>query len=67
MRDKAWADGRARRAYVAILELLSKPAPKPAGASGGATGGLEIAGKAQVQSADPVVDQYRRRLSMVLF
>jgi putative thioredoxin len=65
MRDKAWGDGRARKAYVSILELLSKPAPKPAVAA--ATGSLEIAGKAVVHSADPVIDQYRRKLSMVLF
>jgi putative thioredoxin len=65
MRDKAWSDGRARKAYVAILELLSKPAPKPAAAA--ATGALELSGKAVVASADPVIDQYRRKLSMVLF
>jgi putative thioredoxin len=65
MRDKAWSDGRARKAYVAILELLSKPAPKPAAAA--ASGTLELAGKAQAASGDPVIDQYRRKLSMVLF
>ena len=32
-----------------------------------AGGALEIAGKAVVHSADPVIDQYRRKLSMVLF
>ena len=30
MRDKAWNGELARKTYVAILELMSKPAPKPA-------------------------------------
>lgn len=66
MRDKAWSDGRARKAYVAVLEMMSKPAPKPA-AGAEAKGTLEVTGKAAVVPSDPVVDQYRRKLSMVLF
>jgi putative thioredoxin len=65
MRDKAWADGRARKFYVAILELMSKPAPKAAQAE--AKGTLELTGKAAVVPGDPVIDQYRRKLSMALF
>ncbi|HWP19839.1 MAG TPA: tetratricopeptide repeat protein [Burkholderiaceae bacterium] len=66
MRDKTWKDELARKTYVAILELMSKPAP--AGAQEpGQKGGLEIAGKAATPSGDPVVDQYRRKLSMALF
>ncbi len=65
MRDKAWSDERARKLYVAILELLTKPAPKPAAAE--AKGTLEIAGKSVALASDPVVDGYRRKLSMVLF
>jgi len=67
MRDKSWNDELARRTYVAILELMTKPAPKPAATAAAAKGTLEIAGKALVTSADPVVDQYRRKLSMALF
>ena len=67
MRDKAWRDELARKTYVAILELMSKPAPKPAAAAGEAKGTLEVTGKATVASADPLVDQYRRKLSMALF
>jgi putative thioredoxin len=66
MRDKAWADGKARKTYVAVLEMMSKPAPKPAAAAE-TKGTLELTGKAAVVPADPVVDQYRRKLSMVLF
>ena len=66
MRDKGWNDGQARKVYVAVLELMSKPAPKPA-AGAEAKGTLEVTGKAAVVSGDPVVDQYRRKLSMVLF
>ena len=66
MRDKTWNGEAARKLYVAILELLSKPAPKPlAGAEPKST--LEIAGKAVVPASDPLVDQYRRKLSMALF
>ncbi|MCW7539087.1 tetratricopeptide repeat protein [Aquabacterium sp. A7-Y] len=66
MRDKKWNEEAARKAYVAILELMAKPAAAPAEAQAKA-GALEVAGKAVVASADPVVDQYRRKLSMALF
>lgn len=77
MRDKAWGDQAPRKTYVAILEVMSKPAPKPSPAAGarpvpGAPGAakaepkLEIAGKVEVPVADPVVDRYRRKLSMAL-
>ena len=65
MRDKSWRDELARKTYVAILELMTKPAPKPAAAE--AKGTLEVAGKASVAPADPLLDQYRRKLSMALF
>ncbi|PTT90121.1 co-chaperone YbbN [Pelomonas sp. HMWF004] len=65
MRDKAWNGELARKTYVAILELLTKPAPKPAAEA--KTGTLEIAGKAAVVHSDPLIDQYRRKLSMALF
>jgi putative thioredoxin len=65
MRDKAWNDERARKTYVAILEVMAKPAvpAKPEAAKGT----LEVAGKINTAPADPVVDQYRRKLSMALF
>lgn len=66
MRDKTWNGEAARKAYVAILELLTKPAPKPAAEAKG-SGTLEIAGKAAVVQSDPLIDQYRRKLSMALF
>ena len=67
MRDKTWNEELARKTYVAILEVLSKPAPKSTSAQEPAKGALEIAGKAAVVSSDPVIDQYRRKLSMALF
>jgi len=67
MRDKAWNQEAARKTYVAILTLLTKPVPK-AKAGEPAKGALELTGKAALAaSADPVVDQYRRKLSMALF
>ena len=65
MRDKAWNGEAARKTYVAILELMSKPAPKAKAAE--AKGTLELSGKAVVPASDPVLDQYRRKLSMALF
>lgn len=65
MRDKAWNGEAARKAYVAILELLTKPAPKPAAEA--KSGTLELAGKAAVVHSDPLIDSYRRKLSMALF
>jgi putative thioredoxin len=65
MRDKAWNGDLARKNYVAILALMAKPAPKAAG--GEAKGALEVTGKSAAVSADPVLDQYRRKLSMALF
>lgn len=67
MRDKAWSDELARKTYVAILELMTKPAPKAAAAAE-AKGTLELTGKAAAATtSDPVIDQYRRKLSMALF
>ncbi len=65
MRDKAWNAEAPRKTYVAILELLAKPAPKAQAAE--AKGTLELAAKAVVPASDPVIDQYRRKLSMALF
>jgi putative thioredoxin len=67
MRDKAWNGDLARKTCVAILELMRKPAPPKAPERAGAGGSIEVAGRAVVSAADPVVDGYRRRLSMVLF
>ena len=66
MRDKAWNGELARKTYVAILELMGKSAlEKPEVAA--PKGTLEIAGRATPAPADPIVDGYRRRLSMILF
>ena len=66
MRDKTWKDELARKNYVAILQLMTK-APTPAKAEAPKQGTLEIAGKALAAPSDPVVDAYRRKLSMALF
>jgi len=67
MRDKAWQDQLARKVYVAILELMTKPAPKPATDKAAADKPkLELTGHSAAVGADPVIDQYRRRLSMTV-
>ena len=65
-RDKTWNGELARKTYVAVLELMSKPAVPRMNAAA-LQGTLEIAGKDAPASTDPVMDAYRRRLSMVLF
>jgi len=65
MRDKTWNGELARKTYVAILELLTKPPAKPAATE--AKGALELSGKAVIANSDPLLDQYRRKLSMALF
>ena len=68
MRDKTWRDEAARKAYVAILTLMTKAAPRPAKAEPAAPKGtLEVAGRIEATPADPVIDAYRRKLSMALF
>lgn len=66
MRDKAWNNEAARKHVVAILEVMGKPPsnkPEPSTPKGT----LELAGKVAVAPADPIIDTYRRRLSMALF
>lgn len=68
MRDKTWKDELARKTYVAILDIMTPTAPpKTAQAATPAKGALEVTGKVDTQPADPLVDGYRRKLSMVLF
>jgi len=52
MRDKAWNEERARKTYVAILDIIEPPKPKVA--------------EGQIPPDDPVVATYRRRLSSVV-
>ncbi|QXL84066.1 thioredoxin [Comamonas sp. NLF-1-9] len=52
MRDKGWEDGAARKAYVAVLDLIEPPRVKVA--------------DGQIPPQDPVVASYRRRLSSVV-
>ena len=66
MRDKAWRDELARKTYVAILEVMTK-AVKPKTEAAAPKGTLEVAGKMTATPSDPVVDAYRRKLSMALF
>jgi len=69
MRDKKWQDEAPRKAFVAILELLTPPKPKANAAIPGKTAsGIEVLGKTAVEE-DPqaaLVSSYRRKLSMML-
>jgi putative thioredoxin len=68
MRDKAWREGLARKTYVAVLELMQEPQRAAAAKESSAVKGtLELGGRPATKAADPVVDAYRRRLSMVVF
>jgi putative thioredoxin len=69
MRDKKWSDEAPRKAFVAILELLTPAKPKATAPTPGKTAGsIEVLGKVAVQE-DPqaaLVSTYRRKLSMML-
>ncbi|MBB5203088.1 putative thioredoxin [Inhella inkyongensis] len=65
MRDKGWNDSLARKTFVAVLEVLTKPQPKPS--AKGTESKLQLTGHAVAAPSDPLVDQYRRKLSMALF
>jgi putative thioredoxin len=52
MRDKAWDDGKARKLYIAVLDLIDLPKPKVA--------------DGQIPPEDGTVATYRRRLSSVV-
>ena len=52
MRDKTWAEDKARKTYVAILEIITPPVVKVA--------------DGQIPPEDPLVATYRRRLSSVV-
>ena len=67
MRDKAWRDELARRTFVAVLEVMARPAAPVKADPAAAKGTLELAGRIVTTSSDPVIDAYRRKLSMALF
>jgi putative thioredoxin len=71
LRDKSWGEQIARRSYVAVLELLTKREPKRPAAPPPATaaGGKLIAPPAPPPATpqDPLIAEYRRKLSMALF
>ncbi len=52
MRDKVWAEDRARKTYIAVLDIMETPKPKVA--------------DGQITPDDPTVATYRRRLSSVI-
>jgi len=52
MRDKSWEDERARRLFVAVLDIITPEPPKVA--------------EGQTPPEDPIVARYRRRLSSVV-
>ena len=52
MRDKTWGEDKARKTYIAILDIIEPPKPKVA--------------DGQIPPDDPVVATYRRRLSSVI-
>jgi putative thioredoxin len=67
MRDKAWHEGLARKTYVAVLEVMTVPQRAATTTPSAVKSALELAGTPVATSTNPVVDSYRRRLSMVVF
>ena len=67
IRNKSWNDDQARKTYVAILQIMTKDVTPPRVEDSARKGTLEVTGKAALPSSDPVIDAYRRKLSMALF
>ena len=68
MRDKTWNGELARKTYVAALEILRKPVAAATTKEVAATkSAVELARPTVEVIANPVIDFYRRRLSMALF
>ena len=67
IRNKSWSDDLARKTYVAILQIMAKPDSPARTEDASRKGTLELTGKSAVPSSDPVIDAYRRKLSMALF
>jgi putative thioredoxin len=66
IRDKTWNQELARKTYVSILGLMSKGRPTVENRTA-PTGAIEVTGTRTARAADPIVDSYRRKLSMALF
>jgi putative thioredoxin len=69
-RNRDWNEAIARRTYIAILELLTlrtKPAPAPAAAQPAGKLITSTTTAAQAVQQDPLISEYRRKLSMSLF
>jgi putative thioredoxin len=68
-RDRNWNDGIARRTYIAILELLTVRGKPAAQAQLEASAGKLITSSSAAQpvTQDPLIAEYRRKLSMALF
>ena len=69
MRDKAWNGELARKTYVAILQIMTKPqsaaaAAKADAAAAAKKGTLEIAGKALAAPTDPLTPTIRLDLDL---
>ncbi len=52
MRDKSWSEDRARKTYIAVLDVMQTPPP--------------VVADGQIPPDNPVVATYRRRLSSVI-
>ncbi|MEO7760777.1 MAG: thioredoxin [Casimicrobiaceae bacterium] len=67
-RDRGWKDGLARRTYIAIIELLtSRTKPVAAAPQAAPSGKLITNAAAPATTQDPLIGEYRRKLSMALY
>lgn len=68
MRDKDWANGRARMTYLAILRLMRAAEASAEAASDGATSAHDmLPTDTPSRARSSAADTYHRRLSMILF
>lgn len=70
VRDKGWSDGRARKLYVSILEVLNtvfQRNPNATRNSGIKETSFDLGDRRHDENSDSPVDIYRRKLSMAIF
>ena len=67
MRDKTWREGLARRTYVAVLEVMSELGKGVETMPVAVRETLHLGHNQPHVMSDPIVDTYRRRLSMAVF
>lgn len=67
MRDKTWDSEKARKTYVAILDVIAATRVGPRDQAPASNGTIAVESRQAPTGAHEEIDRYRRKLSMALF